>query len=97
MSAPFGPFSDGIAEGERTAQLRALAALSAVHLGSQHPLIRLLRGAERRAETRAIALAMLDATPTLTRRRIIATFASIHHPRYSRNVGNTSQEAPDGT
>jgi hypothetical protein len=47
VAPPFGPWVLGIDPGERTAQFRTLAALSAAFLGSSHPLVAELRNAER--------------------------------------------------
>jgi hypothetical protein len=74
---PFGPWSQAVGPVERIAQFRALCALTAAYCGSSHDLVGELRAAEtdRNAADRAIAL--LDALPSLTRRRLIATFGAI--------------------
>jgi hypothetical protein len=77
---PFGPWVVGIAPAERIAQLRALAALAAVFLGSAHPLVEMLRAAERDDDAAAQALALLDRVPSLTGRRMLATFCRVTWP-----------------
>jgi hypothetical protein len=62
---------------ERTAQLRLLAGVSAPHLGSGHPLVGALRQAEQDDAAMARALALLDAVPSLPRRKILATFGMV--------------------
>jgi hypothetical protein len=76
-AGPFGPWSPGIAPVERIAQLRSLAALAAVSVGSGHPLVAELRAAETDQDAAERALALLDALPSLTRRRLIATFGAV--------------------
>jgi len=76
-AAPLGPWSPGIAPVERVAQLRSLAALAAVFTGSLHPLVTELRAAETNHAAAGRALALLDALPSLTRRRLIATFGAV--------------------
>ena len=47
MIIAFGPWSpDVVSPTEKVAQLRSLAALSALLVGSNHPLISILRAAE---------------------------------------------------
>jgi hypothetical protein len=76
-AAPFGPWSPGIDPVERVAQLRSLAALAAVFTGSLHPLVTELRAAETNHAAAGRALALLDGLPSLTRRRLLATFSTI--------------------
>jgi hypothetical protein len=77
LTAPFGPWSPDIDPVERTAQLRSLAALAAVLVGSHHPLVAELRKAETDPDAAERALALLDGLPSLTRRRLITTFGAI--------------------
>jgi len=79
----FGPWSPSpsISPVERTAQFRSLAALAAAYFGSGHRLVSELRHAEIDADAAARALALLDKTPTLTRRRLIATFGAVTWPK----------------
>ena len=76
-SAQAPPRSPGIAPVERVAQLRSLAALAAVFLGSAHPLVEMLRAAKRDDEAAMRALHMIDRVPPLTRRRTLATFCRV--------------------
>jgi hypothetical protein len=63
------------------AQLRCLAGLAAFLVGSAHPLVAALRAAERETDAAWRALAMLDGLPSLTRRRLFATFGAVTWPR----------------
>jgi hypothetical protein len=76
-AAPFGPWAPNVNPVERVAQLRALCALAAVYCGSSHQLVGELRAAETDRDATERALALLDALPSLTRRRLIATFGAI--------------------
>jgi hypothetical protein len=82
-SAPFGPWSPNAAVDhiERGKQFRSLAMGAAVFFGANHPLVRELRCAETDNDAAARALAMLDTTPTLTRRRLLSVFGSVTWPR----------------
>ena len=71
----FGPWSPAFDPVERVAQLRSLAAPAAVFLGAGHPLAVTLGAAELDSEAAAPALDLLDRIPSLTRRRMLATFA----------------------
>ena len=73
----FGPWSPHVGPIERTAQFRSLAALAAMSVGSGHQLVAELRAAETDRDAAQRALALLDALPSLTRRRLIATFGAI--------------------
>jgi hypothetical protein len=81
LAGLFGPWSPGIDATERVAQLRALSALTAAYCGSAHELVGELRRAETDPDAAARALELLDRLPSLTRRRLISTFASIMRPR----------------
>src|SRR5262249_33494074 len=81
MVMPFGPWTVGVAEPDRVAGLRALAALSAVFAGSGHPVVAALRMAEAEPETAGQALSLFDKLPTLRRRQVIATYAAVMRPR----------------
>jgi hypothetical protein len=76
-AAPFGPWSPRVDPVERIAQFRSLAALAAVLVGSAHPLVAELRAAETDRDAAERALKLLDGMPSLTRRRLIATFGAI--------------------
>jgi hypothetical protein len=58
-----------------------LACLSAAFFGASHPLVTELRAAETDVEAAALALALLDSTPTLTRRRMLSVFGAVTWPR----------------
>jgi hypothetical protein len=85
LIAPFGPWSPGLRDPmERTAQFRSLAMGAAVFFGTSHPIVREFRCAETDPDAAARAFALLDSTPTLTRRRLLATFSSVTWPRGSK-------------
>jgi hypothetical protein len=77
----FGPWVAGIDPAEREKQFRSLAALAAVFLGSSHQLVAELRAAETDPEAAARALELIDAVPSLTRRRLLSVFGSVTWPR----------------
>jgi hypothetical protein len=89
MTGPaFGPWSPDVDPAERIAQLRSLAALGAVSVGSSHPLVAELRAAETNHAAAGRALALLDALPSLTRRRLLATFStSTFRSRSTKGAG----------
>ena len=75
----FGPWRDGLDPGERLARTRSLRAI--VHLlAGQRGIV--LQDHLRQAETDdaafAPALAALDALEPLDRRRILASYATLH-------------------
>jgi hypothetical protein len=59
---------------ERAAQVGRLCGMAAMLLRSSHPLVVLLREAERDDEALARALDVIAALPTLARRRLVCTF-----------------------
>jgi hypothetical protein len=61
---------------ERAAQVGRLCGIAAMLLRSTHPLVALLRNAERDDAALAGALEIVGALPTLTRRRLVATFGA---------------------
>jgi len=69
-----GPKPDPIARAGAVGRCCGIAVLL---LRSSHPLIPLLRRAERDDEALARALAMINALPTTVRRRLIATYGAI--------------------
>jgi hypothetical protein len=77
----FGPFRPGLDPTERIAQWRSLGSIAAMLVGSHHPLVAQLRAAERDEAASAQALDMVDALPSLTRRRLLATFGAVTWPR----------------
>jgi len=76
-AAPFGPWSPSVDPVERLAQLRSLAALAEVSVGSDHRLVAELLAAERDRDAAERALALLDALPSPTRRRLLSTFSTV--------------------
>jgi hypothetical protein len=85
MITPFGPWGpDVIDPTERVAQLRSLAALSAIFLGSHHELVVTLRAGETDETAAARALELLDHVPSLTKRRLLSTFGTITWPQQAR-------------
>src|SRR5260370_39116737 len=89
----FGTWSPNIDPVERVAQFRSLAALAALLIGSGHPLIAELRAAEIDRNAAERALALLEALPSLTRRRLISTFAAITFP-YPRKGSKPRRKRP---
>jgi hypothetical protein len=61
---------------ERAGQVGRLCGIAAMLLRSSHPLVALLRQAERDEAALAQAIDIIDALPTLTRRRLIASFGA---------------------
>jgi hypothetical protein len=85
MSIAFGPWSPDVVDPtEKVAQLRSLAALSALLVGSGHPLVSTLRAAEDDSDAADQARELLDALPALTKRRLLSTFSTITWPSKSR-------------
>ncbi len=83
-SGLFGPWRIGVTEPDRTAGLRALAALVAVYCGSGHPTVAALRKAERDPEAADAALMAFDGLPALKRRYVVATYARLMRPGTDR-------------
>src|SRR5258707_16654 len=94
-TAPFGPWSPDVDSVERVAQLRALCALAAVFCSSQHPLVAELRRAETDPDAAERALTLLDALPSLTRRRLISVFAVVTFPKVSKPRQGRPSIAPN--
>ena len=76
-SSTFGPWVADLDPVERAKQFRSLAALSAVFLGSGHPLVAELRAAETSEEAAAQALELINHIPSLTRRTLLSVFGAI--------------------
>lgn len=93
MSEPFGPFRTQCGSIERRAQLRALEALVRVIVGP-HPSIALMRRAESGMELEE-AMASFDTIPILHRRHILASFAYLHQPEYTRRSNHRRLEGTD--
>jgi len=92
---PFGPFRDGIDPAERTAQLRSLRTLVRCHFPLPE-LERALCEAETDCARLLPALALLEAVPSLRRRKILATFAYLHRPPYTRRRKGSTVPATEG-
>jgi hypothetical protein len=69
---------DHFGKEERTARLRALAALCLCYAKASGNIIRQLRAAENDATALDLAMAELERIPALPRRRIIAGFMRLH-------------------
>jgi hypothetical protein len=76
----YGPWSPTVDRIERGKQLRSMAALTAVYLGSDHPLVAELRAAETDAMAFVRAQDLVEALPAGTRRRLLGTFSRITWP-----------------
>jgi hypothetical protein len=74
----FGPWLRKRADAERRAQLRSLAALSAVFVGSHNPVVRELRLAERDDGALVSAYALFEQLPAIPKRRILATYGAVN-------------------
>lgn len=72
----WGPWSPGLAEGERVARLRALRV--AVHLlaGRAVPAVALLRDAETNPDAMDPARRAVEALPTAVMRRVVASYGA---------------------
>ena len=81
----FGPFRAGVPEVERIAELRALGAISALLLGSRHPIVAALRQAEVVPESAGVALEQIEQLPASKRRRLLATFSAVCWPDRARH------------
>jgi hypothetical protein len=76
----YGPWSATVPNDERFRQLRCLAGIAAVMLGSAHPLTRKLRLAEDDAMSFVRAQELLNMLPALTRRRLLSIFSAVTWP-----------------
>jgi hypothetical protein len=77
---PFGPWAPGLDPAERLARLRSLRALVQVFAGPRHPLVVALAAAEADPADEAAALIawqVLTTMPTIKRRRILASLATL--------------------
>jgi hypothetical protein len=79
--APFGPWVPGASFDERMARFRMLAGLTAVYVGSWHPLVAELRHAERDQAAADLALELFNGLPSLTRRKILCTWGAVQWPK----------------
>jgi hypothetical protein len=84
-NAPFGPWSPALRDSiERGKQFRSLASLAAAYFGSGHRLVLELRQAEVDPAAAARAQELIEALPSLHRRRLFSTFSAITWPRPRR-------------
>jgi hypothetical protein len=72
---------------ERAGQLGRVCGICAILLRSTHPLVPLLREAEGDERALARALDMIDALPSLTRRRLISTFGATQWAQPRESAG----------
>jgi hypothetical protein len=81
-SGLFGPWLPEIPEPDRRAGLRALAALAAVFVGSNAPVVAALRKAELEPASAGEALKLFDRIPSRQRRNILCSYAGVmkHRP-----------------
>jgi hypothetical protein len=82
----YGPWSPTVDRIERGKQLRSLAALAAVYLGSNHPLVAELRAGEADAMAFVRAQSLIEALPSRTRRMLLGTFTAVTWPRPQRGT-----------
>jgi hypothetical protein len=61
---------------DRAGRVGRVCGIATLLLGSNHPLIAVLRAAERDDQALARALDLIDALPTLTRRKLIASYGA---------------------
>jgi hypothetical protein len=73
----FGPWLRALGDCERCAQLRSLAALAAVFVGSTNPLVTALRRAERDDDALARAYTLIEALPSIPKRRLLSTYLAV--------------------
>jgi hypothetical protein len=86
----FGPWVRELAQAERAAQFRSLAALVAAFTGSSNPLVAALRAAEHDKAAAETARDLLEDMPTRTKRNILATFGAITWPARSNHFSRRS-------
>lgn len=79
----YGPWSPTCDRVERGKQLRSLATLAAVYLGSDHDIVEALRSAESDPMEFTRSQVLFELLPALTRRRMLSTFSvvSFRKPR----------------
>jgi hypothetical protein len=77
MRGAFGPWLRALGDCERCAQLRSLAALAAVYVGSSNLLVTVLRRAEQDDNELARAFALLEALPSIAKRRLLTTYQAV--------------------
>ncbi len=77
MSEEFGPWASGIGPEERRARWRAMATLALIFAGGKHAMLRACIAAEHDADAAGTAWAALQSLPSLTRRRLLAAYATL--------------------
>jgi hypothetical protein len=80
----YGPWSSTCGHEERCRQLRCMAAIAYMLLGPAHPLWRACRAGEADAMAFLEAQDLVEALPSLHRRRLLATHMAITWPRPGR-------------
>ena len=78
---PWGPWAPDLDAAERLARFRSLRTLVQVFAGPDHALVAALANAEIDPAAANAAWEALSTTPSLTRRRVLSTFAAIHRPK----------------
>ena len=78
LRGAFGPWLRALGDCERCAQLQSLAALAAVFFGSANPLVTALRRAEHDDDALASAYMLLEAMPTLPKRRLLSAYLAVN-------------------
>jgi hypothetical protein len=91
----YGPWSPGIDQSERRAQLRGLASIAAVYLSSAHPLVEMLRDAEHDERRLNAAFDMFEALHAKTRRQMLSTHAAVTGPRRPQRPRRLSRDDLD--
>jgi len=89
----WGPWAPNIPPAERVARFRALRALVRVLTGPG-PLVVALARAETDPAAADEAAALLSRLPSLSRRRVLATYAALSRPVGSSPAGRVPGGAP---
>ena len=74
----FGPWAPGLADPERKARWRSMAALAMVFAGGAHPLMRACIDAEQDPRAADAAWLALSSLPALTKRRLLSAYAALN-------------------
>lgn len=93
--AAFGPWVPRLRKAERLARWRSLRALAVVFVGPDHPLVSALRVAETDKDAASTALEELDALSPLSRRRLLATYATVCAPERGPGRGRRRSVSRD--
>jgi hypothetical protein len=78
LPGALGPWLREADDPERYAELRSLASLAAVFVGSNNPVVTALRRAEQDDTELGRAYALLEALPSIPKRRLLATYLAGH-------------------